>query len=369
MKTTSPAIALAATTAALLAWLLPDSDLTSTLEYGTPEMKSVGALAFGPENILFIGDTHGAAVFAVDVADGSRDRGTDPIQLEGVDRRIAQLLGTSPDGITIHDMAVHPTSQNVYMSVSRGSGADAVPLLMRATKAGHVEQVTLENIRFSKAEITNAPDMDAVVRRAPARTFTVTDLTYVDGQVYVAGLSNEDFASNLRRIPFPFNGDMNATSLEIYHVSHGQDETHAPVQTFTAMSLDGETQIVAAYTCTPLVTFGVNDLRDGAHVVGTTIAELGAGNRPLDMISYAVNGQERILISNSRHPLIKIDPALIAGATSLVEPTRETGIGFETVQEPGVRQMDNLNEDFVLILQQEGQNGPMNLRSLSKAAL
>ena len=31
--------------------------------------------------------------------------------------------------------------------------------------------------------------------------------------------------------------------------------------------------------------------------------------------------------------------------------------------------LDNLNEDYVLILQQEGRNGPMNLRSLEKAAL
>ena len=97
--------------------------------------------------------------------------------------------------------------------------------------------------------------------------------------------------------------------------------------------------------------------------------ELGAGNRPLDMISYTTNGQEYILISNSRHPLIKINPGDIPGATSLVEPTRETGIGFETIQEPGVRQMDNLNENYVVILQQEGRNGPMTLRSLEKAAL
>ena len=367
MKKTLPAIALAATTAALLAWSLPDSDLTSTLEYGTPEMKSVGALAFGPENILFIGDTHGAAVFAVDVADGSRDRGTDPIQLGGVDRRIAQLLGTSPDGITIHDMAVHPTSQNVYMSVSRGSGADAVPLLMRATKAGHVEQVTLENIRFSKAEITNAPDMDAVVRRAPARTFTVTDLTYVDGQVYVAGLSNEDFASNLRRIPFPFNGDMNATSLEIYHVSHGQDETHAPVQTFTAMSLDGETQIVAAYTCTPLVTFGVNDLRDGAHVVGNTIAELGAGNRPLDILPYEYDGQSWIVIANSRHPMMKLDPSTFAAAKHLVNPTKEAGVPFTELATPGVVHLADLNGAHLVAMQRNGES--LDIVSLPKASL
>ena len=36
------------------------------LEVGTPAIKSVGPLAFGPEGILFIGDNGGAAIFAID---------------------------------------------------------------------------------------------------------------------------------------------------------------------------------------------------------------------------------------------------------------------------------------------------------------
>jgi len=68
------------------------------------------------------------------------------------------------------------------------------------------------------------------IARHPARTGTVTDLAYVDGTVLVAGMSNEEFSSNLRRIPFPFTGDMSDNSLEIFHVSHGQWETAAPIR-------------------------------------------------------------------------------------------------------------------------------------------
>ena len=42
---------------------------TASLKKGTPDLKSAGALAFGPEGILFVGDTKGAALFAIDTGD------------------------------------------------------------------------------------------------------------------------------------------------------------------------------------------------------------------------------------------------------------------------------------------------------------
>ena len=38
------------------------------------------------------------------------------------------------------------------------------------------------------------------VQRLPIRTSTITDMVYVDGELLVAGMSNEEFASKLRRI-------------------------------------------------------------------------------------------------------------------------------------------------------------------------
>ncbi len=345
----------------------PTALATLTLQSPTPE--SVGAMTFGPENILFVADAAGAQLFALDVADMEDGTGG-PVHLDGVDRTIAALLGIEASELLVNDLAVHPASQNVYLSLTRGRGEEQHPLIMRVTSAGEISEVPFQEMSYSVAEIQNAPGMDQRYgRRAMARTFTVTDIAFTDGEVYVAGLSNEEFASNLRRIPFPFTGDHSATSLQIYHVSHGQNETHAPVMTFMPRSVGGETHIMAAYTCTPLVQFKAGDLSDGEHVIGKTIAELGAGNRPLDMISYWVDGQERILISNSRHPLMKLDPAKFAGAQSLEHPTQEIGVPFETIDQPGIRQMDNLNDEWVVLLQQDGQDGPMNLRSLEKASL
>src|SRR6516225_9541241 len=52
--------------AALLAGSLQAADKNNGLTKGTPDLKSAGALAFGPDGILFVGDSRGGAVFAID---------------------------------------------------------------------------------------------------------------------------------------------------------------------------------------------------------------------------------------------------------------------------------------------------------------
>ena len=95
--------------------------LLAGMTLGAPDLKSAGTLAFGPNNVLFIGDSQGAAVFAVDVRDEAKDAGAEPIRLQGIDAKIASLLGTTADAVVINDLAVHPVSQNVYLAVSRGT--------------------------------------------------------------------------------------------------------------------------------------------------------------------------------------------------------------------------------------------------------
>ncbi len=64
--------------------------------------------------------------------------------------------------------------------------------------------------------------------------------------------------------------------------------------------------MLAAYQCTPLVKLPVSDLKAGAHVKGTTIAELGNRNRPLDMIVYQKDGKDYLLLTNSSRGVMKI---------------------------------------------------------------
>src|SRR6201999_4560006 len=97
--------------------------------------------------------------------------------------------------------------------------------------------------------------IDLKIARFKLRTSTVTDLAWIDGTLLVAGASNEEFASTLRRIRFPFDDDVQSNSLEIFHVSHGKYETASPIRTF--IPFDGNTSVLASYTCTPVVHFSL----------------------------------------------------------------------------------------------------------------
>ncbi len=186
--------AIAAST--LVAWnAVPDEAASATFVYGTPALESIGAIAFGPDNVLFVGDSQGAAVYAIDMPDA--EGGDGPVNVENLDAKLAAMFGTTADDITVRDMAIHPASHNVYLSVSRGDGSFG---LVNVAGDGTLSEVALADVHYSKGDISNAPSPEATYgRRAQARQFTITDLAFSDGEVMVAGLSNQEFASTFRR--------------------------------------------------------------------------------------------------------------------------------------------------------------------------
>ena len=98
---------------------------------GTPDLKTAGALSFGPEGILFVGDSLGASVFAIDVGTGAPVSTAARITVANIDQKIGALLGATADQVVINDMAVQRASQDVYFSVTRGRGAGSQPALVR----------------------------------------------------------------------------------------------------------------------------------------------------------------------------------------------------------------------------------------------
>lgn len=271
---------------------------------GKADIQSAGPMAFSPSGILFLGDSEGAQVFALDPGDPQAAVPA-PIAIEHVDEKIAALLGTTPDQIRIHDIKVHPVSHHVYFSISRGRGADAIPVLLRFA-GNRFEEVALENIPHASVHLPGVPAQPRSRLHADPRRLVITDLGYTEGKLLVAGLSNEEFSSNLRVIPFPFHQANPGASIEIYHTSHFTYETDSPVRTFVPYTLDGQPYILAAYTCTPLVKIPLSELQPGAHVRGATIAELGRHSSPLDMIAYRKDGHDYLLIANTLRGVLQI---------------------------------------------------------------
>src|SRR5262245_19181508 len=111
------------------------------LKDGTPDIASAGPLTFGPQGVLFVGDTKQAAIFAIDTGDKPGDTSGVNIEVKEVNQKIAGLLGVMPQEIAINDMAVNPQSGNVYLSVSRGRGPDATPVLLKLDPSGKFSEV------------------------------------------------------------------------------------------------------------------------------------------------------------------------------------------------------------------------------------
>jgi hypothetical protein len=259
-------------------------------------LKSAGVLAFGPDNVLFVGDITGAAVHAfalqntdvtsqkdVELGNFHNFEGRDLVR--GLDQKLAGLFGTTYDQIVINDMVVHQPSQQIFISVERGRSIGALPAIVKVDH-GRLEVLDLDRIPHSRVEIPNEPEPNAALEFDTQRSFAITDIKYYKGEIFVTGVSNQRFASTLHRIAYPFNSRAATCTVEIWHPVHGEFETRAPIIRQLIKEVQGEPYLFAVYGCTPLVRFPLSSLKDGAHVRGDVIGELGYGANPTDMLAF-----------------------------------------------------------------------------------
>ena len=65
----------------------------TALAAGNSGLKSAGALAFGPDGVLFVGDSAGGAIAAIDTAD--RTPGSGKVDVQGIDEKVAAMVGVN----------------------------------------------------------------------------------------------------------------------------------------------------------------------------------------------------------------------------------------------------------------------------------
>jgi hypothetical protein len=252
--------------------------------------------------------------------------------------------------IRINDVKVNPASGNIYLAVTRGTGA-GTPAIVKVTRDGSAAPLALKDVNHSKVSIVNPGKS----QREPMGA--ITGMAFLDGRLFVAGLSSEQFASTLRAIPFPFGKETDkGTGIEIFHGAHGKIETHAPIKAFTPFKIDKVDHIMASYTCTPLVKIPVSELKPGAKVKGVTIAELGNQNQPLDMIAYTKDGKDYLLSANTRHGVLRIPTTDFASAQPITERTGPAGIKADKIEElKSVVQLDKLDDARMVVLVRTGE--------------
>ena len=327
-----------------------------------PSFTSIGPLTFAPDGTLYAADPQAATIYALDLGTSANLGAPGTANVAGLDQKLAAMLGTAASEIQVTDLAVHPTSHNSFVSVMRGQGANMKPALFRVDGAGKIDLIASESLKATSVTLPNPPAGGAARN---ARSQSITKLAYTNGRVWVAGLSNEEFASKLYSVAYPFAKADTGTSVEIYHGNHQQLETRSPVYAFIPYSINNQPYIIGAYLCTPLVKFPVSSLTPGQKFRGTTIAELGAGNRPIDMILYQKNGKEFLLMSNTSRGVMKIPTADFGTATPITSPvTAETaGIAYEKITSmTGIQQLDKLDATHSIVI--ASANGGLNLTAV-----
>lgn len=252
------------------------------------ELKSAGKIAFGPDGILLISDPRSASVVAVDSGD------TGPMEklskrVDDIESALSEASGA--EKITIVDMAVNPASGKIYFSVNANPGNK--PHVLALAADGTVSEVDLSGSAFVRVKLPTSEN---------AQLRNVTDLAWGKDSIVVAGQSSEEFANKIYQIPAPLAHGENADffSAETYHVAHRRWETKAPIQSFIPWEEDGEFYVVGAFACTPIAKFPISDLESGTKIKGTSVVELGSGNRPRDMFTYEKDGEQWLVTNTQR---------------------------------------------------------------------
>ncbi len=267
------------------------NEIVNTNSSSNNTLPGASVMAFGPNNVLFVGDSKTGILYAIETS-GNELKDPVAFNLNGIDRSIAKTLGVSASDLIFNDMQVHPQTQEAYISVKRGFAPDAESVIVKVSPSdGNISLVDLS--KMTQIKIKNIRTDDFELYGRPSERLNITDIDYHDGYVYVAGLTNGEFASTLRKIAYPFSDKQEAVAgIEMYHAVHIQNETRAPIRTMTFEEVNGESTLIAAYTCTPLVSIPTSEIKEGNHIKAKTIAELGYGNTPIDMITFTAQEQD-----------------------------------------------------------------------------
>lgn len=342
-------------------------------------LTGANVLAFGPDDVLFVGDSKAGVIHAFPTP-SEELKNPIPFNSFGIDQVIAKKLGVFPSDLIINDMQIHPKSQQAYIALKNGHAPDA-PSLIAIVHPTNKEVEFLNVNEGEKQQISiKEPRTENFnfFRDLPSKTLNITDIDFHNGYIYVAGLTNGEFASTLRKIKYPFAGKQSkVASIEMYHAVHTQNETRAPIRTMTIETINGEPTLIAAYTCTPLVSIPTGDIKEGNHVKAKTIAELGFGNTPIDMITFMAQEQDgsfdkKLLITNKQRS------ASLISLKDFAKANQEKGMsGFSMGPEgvnifpvpmAGAMQISDQNQMMLAVLRRNIDTGAIDLISELKGA-
>ena len=276
----------------LLAWAAPahaQNTILKAAASGDPQVKSIQAISFAPQGVLLIGDGKGRQIVAVETGDTTPHKWTRN-EVAKIDEQLAGRLGTTAKGITISRLAVNPASGTAYLAVRKTD--DKRDLILTVDGTGKVGEFALDKVKYARVKLPAAEGEQVLI----------TDVTWAGDRVLAAVQAKDIFTSKIASVKAPLVNDAQSVSYstETYHVAHRQWETKAPIRTLMPYEQDGKKYVVGAFTCTPIVKFGLDDLEPDAKVKGASVIEVGFGNEPREMFTYEKGGHKYILMCVQR---------------------------------------------------------------------
>ncbi len=355
-----------------------------------PDMRFAGALTFSDDGVLFVGDNHNGAVYAFEVPGQEPPEQPEPSSMRNIDAKIAELLGIRPGALEINDLAVHPVSNEIYISITRIESFASQPAIVKVSVDRTISLLDTSSLVWQKQLLTEFPEGETALqaRKGGAgpllprdqakgaiaiRSLAIMDLEYHQGELFVAGVAYDSFQSSLRRISYPFDGTQSVTAVEMYHITHDQYESRAPIRAMSVQEIDGKPQLVAAYTCSPVVLVPLDELVDGAKIAASTIMDMGNG-QPLDMVPFQLGDQPMLFVTNnSRSPQV-IPVEGLSNAEVVTHEDFERGpkldlhpvmpygpIGKAVMFEGVPLHLAALDDEFFVSLTRDAYTGDLNL--------
>ena len=327
---------------------------------GAPPIKSIDVLEFADDGTLLIGDGKGAQVISI-ALDEKAGNATPTSKIEDLAAKIGERLGTMASGIEIIDLAAHPKSGRVFVAVRKQDDKSAV--LLTIGSDGKINDLKLTDVPYAVVSLA--------VGNSPIGR--ITDVAWADDRLVAAAATSEEFASKIFVAKGPLNHESKGQlhSAETYHVAHRKWETKAPMSVIMPYREAGQTYVVGAFACTPVVKYSLDSLEPAANVKGESMIELGSGNRPVDMFTYSKDGKEYVLANtfrfhHARKPFgpspywtVRFDRGLLDDKEKINE---QATLRLNAASEPatdriqmveafsGVMQMDRLGEDRAVVL-------------------
>ena len=140
-------------------------------DQGDPKIKSIEAIAFGPNGLLLVGG--GARVVSIETGD-TKQTTWSKSEIANIDQLLANKLGLQAKDIEIRKMVVNPASGKAYIALQSLKTKANVILTVDGT--GNVAEFALDNVKYNsydlaapKVSITKVTDIASAGDRKSTR--------------------------------------------------------------------------------------------------------------------------------------------------------------------------------------------------------